>query len=729
MCIKYNENSGIFALNTKSSSYVFGVWKQRIYHLYYGKRIGEIRRGIEEMLSKKETGVSAIDAGLPCGRSSDVMPMEFPTYGAPDLRTPAFGVEFISGNRTAQLKYVGHEIVSGKQQPEGMPGLLAKDVDNVKTLKLILSDVGSRVRIMLYYTVFYDYDAIVRRTVVENWSDEAIRLTNAMSLSYDIVDGAKYDFMHLYGSWGRECTIQRHALFNGMQSVDSKRGASSHNHNPFFALLEKGADEKKGEVFGFNLIYSGNFFGGVELDAYNTARVLMGINSFDFSYKLEKGERFDTPEAVMIYSNQGIGEMSRKFHRLYRNNLCQSKFSNIERYVLVNNWEATYFDFNEEKLLKIADEAVDLGIDMLVLDDGWFGKRNDDTSSLGDWFVNTEKLSDGLTGFGRKLHEKGLKFGLWFEPEMVSPDSELYRAHPDWAIQTYGAEPSLGRFQMILDLSRDDVCNYIIDTISNILESAKIDYVKWDMNRHMSEMASVKLSADRQSELPHRYMLGLYRIMEVLTNRFPDVLFEGCSSGGGRFDGGMLYYMPQIWTSDVSDAVERLKIQYGTSVVYPFSSMGAHVSMVPNHQVGRTTPFEMRGNIALMGQFGYELDLSMLSDEEKRLAREQIALYRRIGAIIHNGECYRLKNPFEEDLAAFQFVSSDGNDVVLIIASQKATPNAPFERICLDGLDENADYLEEGNNKLLSGSELMAIGIPFVNECEHFSTVKIYHKA
>ena len=728
MCIKYNNQNGIFKLNTKNSTYAFGVWKEKLYHIYYGKRINEIRRGIEELLSEKETGLSAIDAGLPKGRSSDIMPMEFPTYGAPDLRTPAFGVEYPSGHRTVQLKYVGHNITDGKEQPKGMPGLWTRDGDRVKTLKVVLSDTKSTVRVMLYYTVFYDYDAILRRTVIENRSDEAIRLTDAMSLSYDIVDGAKYDFLHLYGSWGRERIIQRRPLFNGMQSVDSKRGASSPNHNPFFALLEKGADEKKGEVFGINLIYSGNFFGGVELDTYNTARVLMGINPFNFSYKLEKGESFDTPEAVTVYSANGIGEMSRKFHRLFRNNLCRSKFSNTERYVLVNNWEATYFDFSEEKLLKIADEAVNLGIDMLVLDDGWFGKRNDEKTSLGDWFVNTEKLPDGLQGFSRKLHQKGLKFGLWFEPEMVSPDSELYRANPDWAIQTDGIAPSLGRFQMILDLSREDVCNYIINSISGILESAEIDYVKWDMNRHMSEIASDRLPADRQSELPHRYILGLYRIMEVLTNRFPDVLFEGCSSGGGRFDGGILYYMPQIWTSDVSDAVERLKIQYGTSIVYPFSSIGAHVSVVPNHQVGRITPFEMRGNVALMGQFGYELDLSTMTDEEKQLAKEQIALYRRIGAIIHQGDCYRLKNPFEEDLAAFQFVSSDGKNVVLIIASQKATPNAPFERILLDGLDENADYLEEGSDKPITGGELMAIGIPFVNESEHFSTVKIYRK-
>ncbi len=722
------DNNGIFKIDTAHSSYVMALQNNILYHIYWGKKISAIERTFDAMFCDKGTSFSALDVDVRWGRSSDLMPMEYPTYGSPDLRTPALHIRYADGTTATSLRYKSHEIIKGKPKLEGLPSTYIKENDDVQTLSITLSDDFRQIEVVLNYTCWYEYDAIARSTVIHNVSNSAISLLSACSTSFDMVDASNYDMLNLYGVWGRERTPERLPLRHGIQMIDSKRGASSHNQNPFLAILSKNCDENIGEVFGINLVFSGNFSAGIELDGYDTARVFMGINPFDFGYKIEQGESFYTPEAVQVYSNCGLGGMSRSYHGLYRSHICRGKYRDIERPVLINNWEATYFDFDEDKLVNIAKVAKQVGIELFVLDDGWFGNRNSDKGSLGDWKANLKKLPNGLCNLAKRINDLGMKFGLWLEPEMVSPDSDLYRAHPDWCLHINGRQSSLGRNQLTLDLSRADVREYIIGFICELLSTANIEYIKWDMNRNMSEIGSALLPSERQSEVAYRYILGLYEILETVTNKFPDVLFEGCSGGGGRFDAGMLYYMPQIWTSDVTDAEERLKLQYGTSIVYPFCTMGSHVSAVPNHQIFRTTPFEMRGNVALTGQFGYELDISKLSESEVDLAKKQVEFYKKYGSVMHTGDCYRICSPFDSDMSVIEFISKDKNTVLLNIASCSAKPNAPFKRIILKGLDEEAVYCIEDNGVKMSGSELCTIGIPFVNEKEHYSTILVFNK-
>ena len=726
--ISFDKEQGIFKLDTKNSSYVIGMVRGVLYHIYWGKKIPELKREASAMFSQKGNSFSALDVGIQWGKSADVMPMEYPTYGAPDLRTPAMHLRYADGSSATALRYVSHTVTKGKPCLVGLPATYVEEGDNVETLSILLTDEFGKVNVTLNYSVWYDYDAIARSAVIENIGEGDLSVLSACSAAFDVVAAADYEMLNLYGVWGRERTIERMPLRHGIQMIDSKRGASSHNQNPFLALMTKNCTETEGEIMGMNLVFSGNFAAGVELDGYDTARVFMGINPFNFGYKLAQNEKFTTPEAVLVYSNTGIGGMSRKYHALYRDRVCRGKYRNLERPVLINNWEATYFDFNEDKIVSIAETAKELGIELFVLDDGWFGERNTDIGSLGDWNVNLKKLPNGLKGLADRINALGMKFGLWLEPEMVSPNSNLYRAHPDWCLHIKGRKSCLGRNQLILDLSRKDVCDYLIETIDGILSSANIEYIKWDMNRHMSEIGSELLSADRQDEVAYRYILGLYRILETITAKHPDVLFESCSGGGGRFDAGMLYYMPQVWTSDVSDAEERLKIQYGTSIVYPFSSMGAHVSAVPNHQMNRTTPFEMRGHVASMGQFGYELDVSTLTEAEIKTAKEQVKFYKKYGSVMHSGDCYRICSPFDGDLSVIEFISPDKNTVLVNIACKQALPNAPFKRIVLQGLDENAVYHLEDSEIDATGGELCTIGIPFMNGKEHFSTVMIFTK-
>ena len=517
--------------------------------------------------------------------------------------------------------------------------------------------------------------------------------------------------IHLSGSWARERHIVKKSVTHGCQSIESRRGASGHCENPFFALLRPDATEDIGEVYGFSLIYSGNFYAGVDVDQYDTARISMGINPFDFGWKLSPHTSFVTPEAVMVYSSHGLHDMSATFHRLYRTRLARGKYRDAVRPVLINNWEATYFDFNEEKLLHIAKDAAALGMEMFVLDDGWFGKRNDDTTSLGDWHVNEAKLPHGLNYLSEKINDLGMGFGLWFEPEMISEKSDLYKAHPDWCIHVNGRNKSLARNQYILDYSRKDVREAIILMLSNILKSAKISYVKWDMNRNMTEIGSALLPADQQMETMHRYILGVYEVMDTITSRFPDVLFESCSGGGGRFDPGILYYMPQNWTSDDTDGVERLKIQYGTSLVYPASAMTCHVSAVPNHQTGRVPGLSFRGDVAMAGNFGYELDVTKLSEEEKEQIKTQIATYKEIRNTIQYGEFYRLLSPFEGNFTSFLFVNEEKTEAVLFFYQVLTVPNSPFATLKLTGLDPAKEYELIELGKTVSGEQLMHFGL------------------
>lgn len=723
--ISYNEQEKIFYLNSKKSTYAFGVFKDTaLVHLYWGKLL--LNQLSMSVISSefKSRSLSAMDFD---DISSTILPLEFSTYGSTDMRYPAFNCIHNDGSRISRFKYKSYEITDGKPRLEGLPATYAESGDNVQTLTVRLCDEVENIDVYLSYTVFEDLDAVTRSVKIVNNGDD-IRLTSALSMSVDFFGLPESDIIHLDGSWAREREAVRNPIVFGNQNVESRCGASSAFHNPFIAVCDRSTTETSGNAYGLSLVYSGNFTAGVEMNVYNTARAYIGVNPFNFEYALKSGDTFQTPEAVLAYSPDGLSGMSRIYHKLYRTRLCRGKYRDIERFALINNWEATYFDFNEDKIVAIAEKAKEIGVDTMVLDDGWFGTRTDDKKGLGDWVENPDRLPDGIGSLADKINKLGMHFGLWFEPEMVNPDSRLFEAHPDWVLHTKGRKSYCTRNQLTLDLSRDDVCDYIIGAVSAILEKANIEYVKWDMNRYMSEAGSALLPPEKQGEVMHRYILGLYRVLETLTSRFPNVLFESCASGGGRFDPGMLYYMPQTWTSDNSDAVDRLNIQYGTSFVYPFSSMGAHVSACPNHQVGRTTPFKMRCDVALPGQFGFELDLNKCTESELKTAKTAVEQYRRLGEIFHKGDLYRLASPFESDISALEFVSEDKNTVILCIYSKIACANAADRYIKFGGLEENALYILEGTDKAYGGDLLMNRGYKFVNSNEHQTEILVFNK-
>ena len=640
----------------------------------------------------------------------EAIPQEYPGYGSTDLRSPSIELQFADGTTATDFRYDSHNIYLGKNKLNGLPSTYVEDEKEATTLELILVDSLKNVKLILSYSVFEEFDAITRSVKIINESNEEVKITRVLSANIDFRD-SDYELIQLSGAWARERHIVRSRIRSGSQSVESRRGSSSHAQNPFMALVRKDTTEQNGDAYGFSLVYSGNFLANVEVDMYENARAQIGINPFDFTWILEEGEEFKAPEAVLVYSNEGLTGMSHIYNCLYGKRLCRGEYRDKIRPILINNWEATYFDFNEIKIKEIAKEAKNLGIELFVLDDGWFGKRDDDNSSLGDWFVNEDKLKGGLNKLATQINEMGLQFGLWFEPEMVSPISELYKEHPDWCLHIPGRNRSEARRQLILDFSREDVCNYIIEKISEVLSSAPISYVKWDMNRNMSEIGSAKLPANRQREVAHRYMLGLYKVLEEITTRFPHVLFESCSGGGGRFDPGMLYYMPQTWTSDNTDAIERLKIQFGTSMVYPNASIGCHVSDVPNHQVDRITPIETRGVVAMSGNFGYELDITKLPECEKEIIKEQVKLYKEIRETIQFGKYYRLSSPFENNDAAWMYISKDCEEIIVSFVRTLAKPNPKFVSLKLVGLDENSDYEIRGENLIVGGDELMNIGL------------------
>jgi alpha-galactosidase len=538
-----------------------------------------------------------------------------------------------------------------------------------------------------------------------------------------------FEMLQLSGAWVRERHVHKRKLVPGLQAVESRRGSSSHMQNPFIALLAEGTTETFGEAYGLSFVYSGSFKAGVEVDQFHTARLFAGINDFDFNWLLKGGESFQTPEAILVYSDEGIGGMSRGYHDLYRTRLCRGEFRDKARPILINNWEATYFNFNADKIEAIATAGQQLGIELFVLDDGWFGKRDSDNSSLGDWFVDRNKLPNGLPDLVQRVKSLNMEFGLWFEPEMISPESELYRNHPDWCLHVEGRRRTQARRQLVLDLSRADVQDYIVTVVSDILSSAPITYVKWDMNRNMTEIGSALLPAERQRETAHRYMLGLYSVLERITTAFPHILFESCSGGGGRFDPGMLYYMPQTWTSDNTDAVSRLKIQYGTSIVYPVSAMGSHVSAVPNHQVNRITSLSTRGHVALSGNFGYELDLTRFSEEEQVEVKAQVALYKEVRHLVQFGDFYRLLSPFEGNDTAWMFVAKDKSEAFAVFVTVLQEPNPVLGRFRLQGLDAGKNYVLKGSETVYGGDELMYAGLPKPQFHGDFSSAVFHFKA
>lgn len=683
----------LFTLETPHTSYILGLLgEDQLVHVYYGKKIRAPKSFDPwKKLPLFYLGQSPHRDDVP--GFQEVTPYDFSTFGAPDLRLPTLHLRYADGVSAARFAYKEHKIYGGKPKLKGLPATYAETDDEAQTLEIVLADELHDARVTLLYTVFARHDAIIRSMRVENTGSEPFTIERVMSATVDFVGaGSSYDFVHLDGAWGRERRIVRKPLGNGLQEVFSRRGLSSFQHNPFFALMEKNADELHGRVYGFNLVYSGNFTAGCEADAIENVRAYIGLGDFNFSWRLESGEIFQTPEAVLVFSDEGLSGMSRVYHKLYRTRLCRGRWRDAERYALINNWEGTQFTFDEQRIVAIAEKGKEIGLDLFVLDDGWFKGRNNDKSSLGDWIADETKLPHGVKGLAERIEALGMKFGLWFEPEMVSPDSDLYLAHPDWAMHVNGMKASLGRNQLMLDLTRGDVCDHIVKSLSDILSDAPVSYVKWDCNRCFSEAASDLLPPERMGEFAHRYVLGLYRILETLTSRFPDVLFEGCSSGGGRFDGGILYYMPQIWTSDCTDAVERFAIEYGTSVVYPFNTMGSHVSAVPNQQTGRTVSMKSRGDAAMPGQFGFELDAAAMSDEEIKSAKMCLDRYRQFGELMHKADLYRLSSPFEGNDAVLEFVCEDGETVLLLTEKRFCELSAVGKRVRLAGLDPNADY-------------------------------------
>ena len=629
-----------------------------------------------------------------------------------DFRSPALEIfQPEDGSRIVDLRFKNYRILDGKPALSGLPSTWIEHESEAQTLIVELEDAKLGLRVELSYSAFADHPVITRSALILHQGKTPLVIRRALSCSVDFASRqTNSNFLHLFGAHLREREVCCTPLRPGIQSVESRRGASSHHHNPFFALTEFGTAEDHGSVYGFNLVYSGNFLGLAECDADYGCRAQLGINPFDFSWRLEPGTQFQTPEAVLVFSPEGLGGMSRAYHRLYRKHLCRGEWRDKPRPIVINNWEATYFDFDAAKLNEIAAAAASLGIELFVLDDGWFGHRDNDRSSLGDWFVHRRKLPRGLGDLAAQIQRKGLSFGLWFEPEMISVDSELYRAHPDWCLHVIGRSRSEGRNQFVLDFSRQEVRENVYQQMKEILTAAPITYVKWDMNRNMTEIGSAALDAGRQSETVHRYMLGLYEFMERLTGEFPHILFEGCAGGGGRFDPGILYYMPQIWTSDDTDAICRLKIQHGTSLVYPWSAISAHVSVVPNHQLGRITPLRTRGHVAFTGAFGYELDVSLLEADEREEIKRQTAFYKKVRQLLLNGELYRLRSPFESNEAAWMLVSPNKEEALVTHVTILALPNAAQRFLPLKGLEAGAKYRIE--NLVYHGDALMNIGLP-----------------
>lgn len=715
--IHYNHENKTFFLATKNSSYVMKVLESGLLtHLYYGSRISEDNLdfynfyGFQNYAPLLKQGESHY--------SKDGIPFEYPVFGDGDFRNPALVTKTADGRKVNNLVYSEHKIHMGKIAPKGLPNFDC-NTDGVETLEIVMIDSVSGFELSLFYSVFEDEDAITRHSVIKNKTSCPIDLESICSLSVDF-EKENFDMITLHGAWARERHINRQQLIEGSFSVESRRGASGHQHCPFAALADKNTTEQHGKVYGFSLVYSGNFKATAETDQFGSARFQIGINPFNFTYRLESREYFTTPEAVMVYSENGLNGMSRCFHNMCKKHLGKSADTHLKHPIVINSWEAMYFDMNEEKINSFISNCKGLGIDTFVLDDGWFGHRNSDDSSLGDWFVDDNKFPCGLKSVIETCRKNGMNFGIWFEPEMISYDSELYRNHPDWCIHLEGKQPTEARNQLVLDMSRPEVVDSIFKQISKFLNEYDISYVKWDMNRNITDNGSHFLPENRQGEHSHRYILGVYDLMRRLTENHPDVFFEGCAGGGGRMDFGILYYMPQFWTSDDTDAIERLKIQYGSSLVFPCSVMTAHVSACPNHQTGRTVPFKTRGDVAQICNFGYELDINLLSKEEKEQIREQTALHKEIEPLLFDGDFYRLISPFETDNCCWQLVSADKSTSFAMFAVQKATPHSSGQYLKFTGLEPDSIYNVEPLGLRLHGNTLMNAGIPIAGKYTDF---------
>lgn len=754
MAIRYDSDQKLFQLTTARSGYQIAIGDYgHVLHTHYGRPVqGDLRY----LLRCYDRGFSGnpYDSGKDRTYSMDVLPQEYPGYGNGDFRNPALIVENADGSHSVDLRYEGHEIMEGKYTLPGLPasytaadgkqhaeeafpsGLDMPEM-GVMTLKLSLKDAVSGVRVTLLYGVFEDMDIITRAVCITNQGSETVRIEKAASCTLDFLTG-DYDVIHFHGRHGMERQPERIPLGHGSQVYGSRRGTSSHQQNPFLILAEHKAQEDSGECYGCMLLYSGNFKAEAEMDQFCQSRVVMGLSDEMFSWRLQPGEDFYTPEAALCFSSEGFHGLSRAYHRFIRTHVCRGSYRDIPRPVLINNWEATYFQFTGEKIIAIAKQAAELGVEMLVLDDGWFGRRDDDYSGLGDWYVNEDKLGMPLSQAAGQIRGLGMKFGLWIEPEMVSEDSDLYREHPDWAFRIPGRKPVRSRHQLVLDFSRPEVVDHIFGQIAKVIDAAGVEYIKMDMNRHITDVYSAGAQVQNQGVILHKYVLGVYDFLQKLLNRYPHILIEGCSGGGGRFDAGMLYYTPQIWCSDNTDAIERIKIQYGTSFGYPVSAVGSHVSAVPNHQTGRTTEFQTRSVVAMAGSFGYELDLNLITEEEKNLVRQQIRDFKRFWRLIHQGEYYRLTDPLaESEYAAWEFAGEDGAEALLNVVTLNTQCNPAMECVRLKGLQEDCRYRvetvlwggreeEKLKDMVCWGSDLMYAGLPVPRLDNEYRAWQVY---
>lgn len=704
MPISYNEQRKLFKLDTRTSTYAMAVAEGGyLVHLYYGERLPDDNllhlknRSWFGSLHPNAPDVSTDDFTL------DLAPLELPCNGVGDFRGSALSVRNADGNTVTDLRYDSYTIVKGKPVLKGLPATFASE-DDAETLIITMKDSVTGVKAELLYTVFANFGAMTRSVRVYNEGSAAVDLLRVYSACLDLPT-MQYDMVHLYGEWARERTTTRHPLQHGLQSIRSKKGMSGPSHDPSLVLPATHTTEEHGACYGLNFVYSGNFAMDVEVDSRDCARVLVGINPEEFTWHLEPNESFTAPEVVMVYSHDGLGGMSREYHHFYLKHLCRSEWTNKKRPLLINSWEAAYFDFDGDKLVEFAKEAKELGIEMLVMDDGWFGNRFDDRRALGDWQVNEEKLGGTLKQLVDRVNALGVQFGIWYEPEMISPDSDLFRAHPDWAIGAPGRTRSLARTQYVLDMTRQDVRDYLFAEMSKVIGSANIAYIKWDCNRRISEAASLQLPAARQGEFFHRYVLGVYDLMNRITTAFPHILLENCSAGGGRFDAGMLYYSPQIWTSDNTDPIERLPIQFGTSLCYPVASMGAHVSANPRASL------QTKANVAMCGTFGYELDPRKLTAEEKEQVKQQVADYHKYYDLIHFGDFYRVTSPTENRFwCDWEFVSPDKSEMLFTRVIMRR-PENHFMPQCFVGLDPDRIYVDEATGERYSGALLMHAGL------------------
>ena len=711
MGIIYCEKDRTFTLQTKNTTYQMQVDQYGfLLHLYYGKKTEGC---MDYLLTHYDRGFSGnpYDAGEDRTYSMDVLPQEFPCYGNGDFRSTAFVVENADGSMSCDLRYKSHTILKEKYNLKGLPAVYASD-EEAQTLEILMEDPVTGVMVILLYGVLSELDIITRSVCIKNESNGKIYLNKIESASLDFLYG-DYELLTFYGRHAMERNVQRVPVVHGTQKIGSVRGTSSHQYNPMMILAERKTTEDKGNCYAMSFVYSGCFQGEVLKDQLNQTRMMLGLQEEAFRYPLEKNEMFKAPEVILSYSSRGMNQLSQNLHQCIRKHICRGKYKEQVRPVLINSWEASYFDFTGDTIYELAKAAKEVNIDMLVMDDGWFGKRDDDNSGLGDWFVNEKKLGGTLGNLIERINDLGVKFGIWIEPEMVSEDSELYRKHPDWALTIPGRRPVRSRNQLVLDFSRKEVVDEIYSQICKVLDQGNIEYVKWDMNRSLMDIYSA--TTKDQGRVLHDYVLGLYDFLERLVQRYPNLLIEGCSGGGGRFDAGMMYYTPQIWCSDNTDAIDRLQIQYGTSFGYPVSVVGSHVSAVPNHQTGRKTPLHTRGVVAMSGTFGYELNLMNLSEEEKQEIREQIAEYKSYAPIIQNGLYYRLSNPTEEEICAWEYVYTDEKEqskVLLNIVMQAIHGNMTVNYVKLQGLEEAAVYREEKSGKRYTGSALMYGGMP-----------------